>query len=116
MSDYDNEGFDLGDVYRSFEKSMDRADRYHRKLESDMDKLRAEPCLKFPKVGDRVIVAAGLLGMGHEWIRREAIVLECGDTNYKVQFTDYFLPGNKMVIEWIAGILITDVLETATNK
>ena len=58
--------------------------KYHKQLGEEFHKLLCEPCQAIPKVGDTVVVAAGLIGHGHPWIRREAKVLAVGDTSYKV--------------------------------
>lgn len=85
---------------------------YHRKIDNEFHKLCCEPSQKIPKLGQRVIVAAGLLGMGHLWIREEAIVEEVGEVSIKVRFTNYKpFNGERGSHElWIHPALITDVL------
>ena len=56
--------FDFEEMFRS-------AEEYDKRLNSELERLRGDPCLKPIDVGDRVIVAAGLLGHGHEWIRKD---------------------------------------------
>lgn len=94
---------DANDFWRGIEK-------HHDKMDSEFHKLCVEPSTKVPVVGDRVLVAAGLLGMGHAWVRLEATVVECGDTSFKVQFTDTYESRKPM---WIHQALITDVLAIA---
>lgn len=76
--------------------------------ESEFLRLAAEPCQKTPVVGDRVLVAVGLLGMGHPWVRMEGVVLEVGDTACFVRLKDRML--QKEEEEWVHNTLITDVL------
>lgn len=85
--------------------------RHHESQDEDFRKLLVEPSAKTPSLGDHVIVATGFLGMGFNWIREEAVVLECGDTSYKVQFTDckHIVDGTPTV-KWVHQALITDVL------
>jgi hypothetical protein len=83
----------------------------HNRMDDEFRRLCCEPSAKTPTTGCRVLVAAGLLGMGHPWIRLEATVIECGDTSYKVRFTDYRHVLTKELEEkWVHQSLITDVL------
>jgi hypothetical protein len=93
------------------------ADMYKHFLNIDEEKqefrrLCAEPCMKTPNPGDRVIVAAGFVGLGHPWIREEAECLEVGDTSVHVRFVDYHpYRGEKGSLhKWVHHALITDVL------
>lgn len=86
---------------------MDEIYDHQRREREELLKLRAEPCLTPIVVGDRVLVASGLLGMGHLWIRREGTVLECAATAYKVDL------GKACGIHWVHQDLITDVLGQA---
>ncbi len=85
-------------------------DRERIEKEKQFQKLCDDPSSKIPCVGDRVVVAAGLIGMGFNWVRKEATVLEVGETSYRVQFQEKRLDGTPM-IQWIHPALITDVLE-----
>lgn len=84
---------------------------YHRKLDSEFAKLINEPSARVPQVGDKVLVAVGLLGMGYLWVRLEAEVIETADTSYKVRFTDRKKWGSdELQEEWVHQALITDVV------
>lgn len=97
---------DMHEMFRS-------ADKAREEREDEFRKLCAEPCLRVPEIGDRVLVAAGLLGMGYLWIRREAEVVSKGDTAYRIRFVncESYHEGNE---HWVHQALITDVL-TAAN-
>lgn len=74
-------------------------------------KLQAEPP-KLIKKGDKVLIAAGLLGMGFLWIREEAVIIDVQESAVKAKFKDYW-PGQPNE-KWIDPILVTDILERAT--
>ena len=85
--------------------------RYHKSLDSEFEKLCVEPCATTPQVGDRVLIAVGLLGMGHLWIREEAIVFECANTAYRVRFAHREDYETKQTLEmWVHQSLVTDVI------
>lgn len=86
----------------------------HSRLDEGFQRLCCEPTTKIPKKGDRVIVAAGFIGMGHPWVRLEAVVMECGDTSYKVRFADRAERVDKSD-KWVHQALITDVLSNAPS-
>lgn len=88
-----------------------------RREDDEFRRLCAEPCMKVPKPGDRVIVAAGFIGMGHPWVREEAECLEVGDTSVHVRFVDYTpYRGEKgSMKKWINSSLITDVIGKPTS-
>ena len=48
-----------------FEFDWDGVGRHHDKLDKELAKLTAESCMTPFEVGDRVIVAIGLIGHGH---------------------------------------------------
>ena len=94
------------DWARELSRSMRQADNHRTRLYAEFGKLIAEPCMKVSSIGDRVIVATGLLGKGHIWARTECTVIETGDTSVKVRFTgDYINRDDEM---WIHPLLITD--------
>jgi hypothetical protein len=96
------------DLFGNWDRELDRIHEDHKKMDDEFRRLCAEPSTKIPVVGSRVVVAAGLLGMGFNWVRYEGIVEECGDTSYKVRFTDYHMPNYR---RWVHQALITDVLD-----
>ncbi|RJQ30350.1 hypothetical protein C4565_00770 [Candidatus Parcubacteria bacterium] len=102
----------------NFYEHMNNIDRYHHKQDEEFKRLCAEPCMKIPKPGDRVIVASGFLGMGLLWNRKEAEVLEVGETSVHVRFIDYYLvgEGKGKHKKWIHPALITDVLENKIDN
>ena len=74
------------------------------------DALLANPCTQPVNVGDRVVVAAGLIGFGFKWERLEATVLEKGQNSIKVEL-EHKHPVNKVnYVMWIHPAIITDVL------
>lgn len=90
---------------------FDSVDRHHAQRRAEFEKLACEPCVKEAKVGDRVLCAAGPLGMGFEWERHEATVIEVADTAYKVRFAHRKEYGTDMQQEvWAHKFVITDVL------
>jgi hypothetical protein len=61
-------------------------------------------------VGDRVVVAAGLIGFGFKWERLEANVLEKGQNSVKIEL-DHKHPITGANYElWVHPVIITDVL------
>ena len=93
------------------ERMMDRADKHHAQMDAEFCRLAVEPSAKRPGVGDRVLVAVGLLNMGHLWIREEGTVLECGDTSFLVRLANrtHIITGVPTEV-WAHQALITDVL------
>lgn len=87
---------------------MKHIDRYHEDLGGEFRRLCAEPCMKTANPGDRVVVAVGLLSMGHPWVRREGVVLEVGGGSVKVRMSDLQDQSREM---WIHPALIVDVFE-----
>lgn len=81
-------------------------ERSKREKECEFEKLALDPCAKRPKDGDRVVVAVGLIGYGFNWVRQECVVLESGDTSFKVQWKQY----SNTHVEWVHQNLITDVI------
>lgn len=98
------------DPWESGDKFFEHAREHHKKMDEEFRRLCAEPCGKVPQKGDRVLIAAGLLGMGYPWVREEAVVMECGDTSYFVQFVHYKTYDEKTYSCWVNQNLITDVL------
>jgi hypothetical protein len=91
--------FDAFDAMRQFEKDRERR-------QAMFNRLLADPCMKIPEINDRVLVAAGLLGMGFDWSRLEALVIAVADASIKVRFDkDHYFRE-----QWIHPALIVDVL------
>lgn len=86
-----------------------RAEEYSR----EFARLQTDPCCQIPKVGDRVVVAVGLLGLGHLYIREECEVLECGATTYKIQHSGRDEYENW--VKWVHQALIIEVLTDLTK-
>lgn len=91
-----------------FRIDWDSINREREAKDEAFRKLLCEPTPTVAEVGDRVVFAGGLIGFGHNWVRLEGVVLEKGDTSYKVQFEDL----GRTHIEWIHPALVTDVLKT----
>lgn len=101
----------MNDPFEDMNKFFSDIHESHSRLDSEFRRLCCEPSAKTPEAGSRVIVAAGLIGMGHPWIRLEATVIECGDTSYKVRFATHKEYGtNRLQETWVHQALITDVL------
>ena len=83
----------------------------HKRLDDDFRRLCMDPCSTAPQVGSRVVVAVGLLNMGHPWIREEGVVVEVGSTTYRVKFNRRYVVGGDEVVKWIHQALIIEVLE-----
>ena len=102
-----NDDFDM----QEFEMRMKHINKHHDQLDQEFGKLYLNMPDKLPRLNDRVVVATGLIGMGHIWVRKEAVVIECGNTSYKVRFTDEIDYATRKPKEvWINQTLITDVL------
>lgn len=92
-----------------FYERMLNIDKGHRKKEEEFERLRIEPSARTPAVGDTVVVAAGLIGRGFDWVRKQALVVAVGETSVKVRFSERRIGGGADE-EWISPVLITDVL------
>lgn len=94
-------------------KHFDNMDKEHQQRDDEFRRLCADPCMTPAVKGDRVVVAAGFLGMGFLWERAEAEVMEVGDTSIKVRMVDYqpFGAPKGSLCKWIHPSLITDVLK-----
>jgi hypothetical protein len=90
------------DLFEMFEDTR----RYHEKLDNAYARLAANLVRPEIKVGDRVVVAAGLLCRGHIWVRRICTVLEVAENTVHVRCDSDWGKWE----EWIEYILITDVL------
>lgn len=88
------------------EEYFNEMNRNRREMHDEFTKLCLDPSAVRPNVGDRVVVAIGLIGYGFNWIRQECVVIEEGETSFKVRWQQH---GNTHV-EWINPNLITDVL------
>ncbi len=62
-----DDDYDESNWIREFHKDMNNIHERHGKMLDEFRRLLAEPTPKIPKPGDKVIIAGGLLGMGHEW-------------------------------------------------
>ena len=93
------------------DEMFERIDEYHNKREQEFEKLAIDPPARTAEVGDRVLVSAGVLGMGFEWERLEATVIEVADTAYHIRFKDKKEYGTYYSKEvWAHRFAITDVL------
>jgi hypothetical protein len=94
-----------------------RMEKQQAKRKDEFNKLLVDQCCIIPEVGDTVVVAAGILGMGFAWIRKEAKVLAVGQNSYKVQFVDEKdILTHKPTVMWIHPALVTDVIQFQDNK
>ena len=84
----------------------------YKKREAEFEKLSTDPPCGEIKEGTRVLVAAGPIGMGFDWIRLEATVIEVADTAYCVQFKDQIDYNTRQPKEmWVHRNIITDILK-----
>lgn len=97
------------DVNRMFEG----IDNHIAKLRAEFERLSCDPpCLEEVEIGTHVLVHAGLLGMGHDWIRLEAEVTKIASTAYYVRFTERKKFGTQEPQEmWIHRFLVTDIVK-----
>ena len=67
-----------------------------------------------PKIGDRVLVAIGLIGHGVAWLRHECVVVDVSKTAIKVEWprvghtTKELGPTHS---EWVDRPLVTDIIK-----
>jgi len=99
-----------------FDEFFDRIDRVHKQKQDEFEKLRLDQSAAAPQIGDTVVVAAGPLKMGFEWVRYEAVVIALGQQSYKVRFTDRkdIITGEPTVM-WIHPAVVTDVIPQAAK-
>lgn len=90
--------FDFIEIFKN-------SDRLHKQQESEYARLRQNPPRNI-KVGDKVLVAVGLLGRGYVWKRKECEVVEISQVSIKVKSDEKYNEWE----EWIDPVLITDVL------
>jgi hypothetical protein len=93
----------------SIDDFFERIRKSYEEVEDTMSKLRMDPCMDIPKVGDFVIVAASPLGMGFSWVRLEAEVLFVANNSYKVRFHDRH-GKDKHSDQWIDPVLVLDIV------
>lgn len=106
--EYEHEGEEnQGGPDRQLE-AMRMADRHHTLLQAEFERLRSEQPASPAKVGDRVIVASGLLQRGPVWHREEMHVIGVSDTCVKVRLPSGSLDGSNEV--WVSNVLVTDIL------
>lgn len=92
----------IGDMFR-------KADERAEQMAEEFKRLAVDPCSEIPEVGDKAIVALGLLGMGHLWMREEAEVLEVASTSYHVRIR------GRSGTHWIHQALVTDVIRAKAH-
>lgn len=82
--------------------------KHQDKQRNEYERLCGENIRKDIIVGDRVVVAVGLIGRGFSWIRKTCEVIEVADTSCCIRHTgdDEFDNWE----EWIDRFLIVDVL------
>jgi len=103
-----------------FDEMFKRMDRVHADRKDEFEKLRLDQSAIDAEEGDTVVVSAGPLGMGFDWVRLEAVVVRKGQQSLKVRFTDYkHALSDEPVVMWIHPALVTDVIkaqgETGVN-
>jgi len=100
-----------------FDDMFDHIDRVHKERKDEFERFRLDQSADVPMVGDTVVVAAGPLGMGFDWIRHEAVVIAVGQQSYKVRFTDRkdIITGEPTVM-WIHPAVVTDVIRAQERQ
>lgn len=93
-----------------FFKSIDES---HARQRKNIERLKIDICMDIPEVNDHVLVNAGAVGRGHDWVIIEAKVLKVAKTAYFVEFL------NRPAIVspdqcWINPVVITEVLKANT--
>jgi hypothetical protein len=79
------------------------------------ERLKTDPCMDVPEVGQHVIADALVLGMGR--FPLEAKVLQVAGCNYKVEFVDRtdYQSGDPKVM-WIESWVVTAVLPVEQDE
>lgn len=74
--------------------------------------IKFRSCGKSARIGDKVLICAGLVDKGHMWKLLEAEVVETSISACKVRYTDYKPYGHKdpFFYEWVAKDVIVDVV------
>lgn len=75
------------------------------KLQIEYRKLQQNPPL-LVKIGDRVLVAIGLIGYGFQWARQECEVVDVSGCSAKITWSN----DSKSFHEWVDIVLIIFVL------
>ena len=84
---------------------MAQADKHHQQQDAEFARLRQNPPRNV-KVKDKVLVAAGILGRGYVWIRKECEVIAISQSSVKVKCIEKHDEWE----QWIDPALITDVI------
>lgn len=90
-----------------FEASERRAEKFKAQLDAEINRLRNNDSALLPVVGDRVLVAVGVLLRGHLHLRREAVVTEVATSAVKVHCEER---PHYSWDEWVPLFAITDIL------
>jgi len=80
---------------------------YKDKIEEEYNRLKGGGIPKNIKVGDKVIIAAGIIGRGFVWVRKQCEVIEVCDTSCLVKHKGKYDSDNWE--EWIDKFLIVDI-------
>ena len=89
-----------------FEDILRRQDERVNSMKAEVARLSQDIKL-MPKVGQRVVVAIGLLSHAHEWIKAECTVIEVGNISIKIKCEE----GHHDFTEWIDPALIIELLK-----
>ena len=69
-----------------------------------------------PTIGDRVIIAGGLIGHGQPWVRLAADVTDVGEESVKVRLLKTDPDCEPYDAQWIHPALITDVFRQTADS
>jgi len=92
-----------------FFEMMGGINKHHNQLDQEYNRLKQD-VPRAVKVGDKVLIAAGLIGRGHAWVRVEGEVLEVGQASIKVRGKQSY--SDETWEEWIDPALITDIIKS----
>lgn len=97
-------------MFNDFFEYFDNIHKEHNKQEEEYDRLRSDP----PKalyIGDKVLVALGLLGYGFRWIREKGEIIAIADSSVFIKFERTHIITREPLELWIEKTLITDIIE-----
>lgn len=78
----------------------------HHKIQEDEYKRLASDTPKSVKIGQKVLVAVGLLGHGFHWIRQECDIINVSGNSSKIKWISY----GSVHEYWIPNCLITSII------
>ena len=109
----DYEDFEGYDIFDSLHREMDRMAASQR---NEIAKLKSDPCMDIPSVGDHVLVNATAVGRGRPEQPLEAEVLRIAGTSYEVKYLTYkAYRQEEPVVEWVNSYVVIAVIQKETS-